>query len=469
MRRREFVALGIAPFVQAAAAQDAPNVLFIICDQMRADALGLLGNPNARTPNLDRLAAAGVLFERCSSTNPVCVPSRKSMFTGLYPHQHGSLTNKHGSFLPLKDTMLGYFQAKGYHTGYFGKNHAFTKEAIQQIDVAAVRDREEFRAYNPEVTPWWHAAAPWPEEKCHPHLNTEDALRFIGGVKPGQRFFATVSYFDPHPPYFAPARHVARIEADSIVVPKTPLPAALSPRLEEHSRAMGFEKMTDAVIRETMRHYHAAVDWGVDEQVGRMMAGLRKTGHDRNTVVVVVSDHGDFMGNYHMVRKGMFLQEALLHVPMIWWGPGRVAKGLRSHAPVQLLDIYPTLVEMTGGKLPAGLGGISARPVLEGAREGSRKTVFASASYGELDALKLKQSEGQDALHTRIFNQEMVDTHKTAMIREGEWKLILSETRGPELYRLEGRAHEVKNMTEEKSNAGVRRDLEAKLTRWWRW
>ncbi len=467
--RRPFLALGAAPFTRARAATDAPNVLLIICDQMRADALGCLGNPNAHTPNLDRLASEGVLFERCTAANPVCVPSRKSLFTGLFPHRHGSLTNDHDKFLTLEGTLPGYFRSRGYKTGYFGKNHAFRTDAIEQLDAVAERTREKFRAYTPNVTPWWHAAVPWPETECYPHRNTEDALRFLAGVKPGERFFATVSYFDPHPPYFAPPRHLAKIDAASVALPRASAPGALSPRLEQFSRAMGYEKMTAAEIRETIRHYHAAVDWGVDEQVGRIMAALRASRHADSTVVIFVSDHGDFMGNYHMVRKGMFLYEALLHVPMIWWSPGRIAAGLRTAAPVQLVDLFPTLVELTGGKPPANTGGVSAKPLLAGAREGIRKTVYASAGYGEIDLAEIQRGEGKDALHSRVFSQHLQATHKTAMIREGDWKLILNETGTPELYRLAGSAHETRNVVEEKANAGRRRELENKLRRWWAW
>lgn len=469
MNRRRFLALGAGPFVHARAARDAPNVLLIICDQMRADALSCLGNPNARTPNLDRLASEGVLFERCTSANPVCVPSRKSMFTGLFPQRHGSLTNDHDKYLPLEGTLPGHFRSRGYKTGYFGKNHAFRQDEIGKLDAVAVRTREGFRAYTPDVTPWWHAAAPWSERECYPHLNTEDALRFIFGVKPGERFFATVSYFDPHPPYFAPPRHLAKIDAASVILPGGPPPAALSRRLEELSLAMGYEKLTAPAMRETIRHYHAAVDWGVDEQVGRLMSALRASGHAGNTVVVIVSDHGDFMGNYHMVRKGMFLYEALLRVPMIWWAPGRIAAGLRSTAPVQLVDLFPTLVELTGGKPPGNIDGLSAKPLLEGARAGNRKTAYASAGYGEIDPAKLKRGEGKDALHSRVFKQHMRATHKTAMICEGDWKLILNETRGPELYHLPGSAHETRNVADEKANAARRRELEKKLRRWWAW
>ena len=89
--------------------------------------------------------------------------------------------------------------------------------------------------------------------------------------------------------------------------------------------------------------------------------------------------------------------------------------------------------------------------------------------FYHLDAARLKAETGTDALHTRVFNQEMQETHRTSMIREGEWKLILSETRAPELYHLPGRSHEMKNLAEDKGSAGVRRDLEAKLGKWWKW
>ena len=115
---------GIAPLVLRRQPQGKPpNVVFLICDQMRGDALGFLGHPCARTPNLDRLASRGISFDHCFSNNPVCLPSRKSMFSGRYPHQHGSLSNRDGKPMPVAGTMLEYFQQRGYRTGYIGKNH----------------------------------------------------------------------------------------------------------------------------------------------------------------------------------------------------------------------------------------------------------------------------------------------------------------------------------------------------------
>ena len=105
-----------------------PNIVFIICDQMRADAIGAAGNPNAKTPNIDHLAANGVLFRNNFANNPVCLPSRISMFSGLYPSQTGILCNKHqGEWLSYNRSLPWYFKQAGYHTGYIGKNHSFEK------------------------------------------------------------------------------------------------------------------------------------------------------------------------------------------------------------------------------------------------------------------------------------------------------------------------------------------------------
>ena len=303
--RRGFVgAASAAPFLNAQRRTDAPNVLFIISDQMRADALGLLGNPNAHTPNLDRLARGGMVFDRCYSNNPVCVPSRKSMFSGLYPHEHGSLTNQPHNYLGVERSMIDHFRRLGYRTGYCGKNHTFTPTAMDRVDFASVRDREKFRGYSPDVPPEWHAAIPGPEEKSHAYLNTEDALRFLNTGKPGDPWFLTVSYFEPHPPYFAPARHIGRKPASDIRIPARIGPESLSPRLAEHAQAMRFDRMSEQNLRGAMQHYHASIDWGVDEQVGRLMTALSERKLLENTVIVFTSDHGDFMGHYGMVRKG---------------------------------------------------------------------------------------------------------------------------------------------------------------------
>ena len=178
------------------AAQTPPNVLFVTADQMRGDCLGAMRHPNVRTPNPDRIAREGTLFRIGFSSGPVCVPTRKSRFSGLHPHEHGSLTNSDGDKLRWQDSMLEHFASRGYRTAWVGKNHTYDESAIARIDCADIRSRKPFRAYNRSVPPHRHSSLYWPEENCLPHVNTESAIKFIDGSR-SDPFFLHVSHFDP--------------------------------------------------------------------------------------------------------------------------------------------------------------------------------------------------------------------------------------------------------------------------------
>lgn len=472
--RREFLQkAAAAPAILGAALDTPPNVLFVICDQMRADALGAMGRSNGRTPNLDRLAAGGAAFQNCFSNSPVCVPSRKSMWTSLYPHQHGSLTNKGGEMLPLANSALGIFERRGYRIGYAGKNHAFTKAAMDSLAMASVRDREPFREYNRWVPPYWHCDSYWPAARTYANLNTDDAIGFLS-ARDSAPFFLTVSYFDPHPPYMAPSEYTSRYASGQMRLPEFIPPAKLSPRLEEYYRAMRFDRVTDTDLTETMRYYHAAIEWGVDHQVGRLLNHLEKSGSLDRTIVVFTSDHGDFMGEQRMAGKGMFLTDSLLRVPAIWKVPG-LRKPHRPADYVQGIDILPTLVELTGGKADPAWRGRSLKSCLEGGSiRAGRDAIFTSAGYGELSKEVLDEksnfhAESDLPLHTRVMNDNMRAIHRTSVVHNGEWKMVLSENRPPELYRMNGGAVERENLAASPQAAPVRRQLEQRLQQFWKW
>lgn len=478
--RRAFARSVLASSLSAAlhpgrAADAPPNVLFVTVDQMRGDCIGAVGHPNVRTPNLDRMIQEGTLFPNGFASGPVCVPTRKSCFSGLHPHEHGSLTNKDGDKLTWRGSMLEHFAERGYRTAWVGKNHTFTSDAIGQIDYADIRSREPFRAYNGYVPPHWHSSVYWPEEDCFPHVNTESALKFMDESK-RDPFFLHVSYFDPHPPYMAPAKYVARYESSRIVLAKRTDPAALSPRLARFAQAMGFEDLGREDLTETMRYYYAQIEWGVDEPLGRLLRGLESRSLADRTVVVLTADHGDFMGDYGMVRKGMFLYDSLLHVPMIWWSPGRVASGLRTEAFLQSCDLFPTLAELTGGNRPPEASGISVADIVtQSEARSTRSEIFTSAAYGDLAGGVLPPDlapDDEDARprHTKVLDPTMRPMHRTKMVRSREWKLVLNETEPPELYRIAGTGpRDRENLAESAEHASVRRALEGKLEPWWRW
>ena len=477
--RRQFLgaaAAAASPAFLSGQAKDRPlNVLSIVCDQMRGDCLSFLGHPNVRTPNLDRLAAEGVTFERAFVNNPVCIPSRKSCFSGRYPHQHGSLTNRQKGFLGWDGSMLGHFAKAGYRTGWSGKNHTYEKEALGNLDFQSIRDREPFRAYNGTVPPHWHADAYWPEEDCYAELNTRAALEFLDGSKgKSDPFFLHVSYFDPHPPYMAPAEYTSRYAAREMRLPKSATAAEMSGRLEEYRHAFGLDRVTEADLLETMRYYYAQIEWGVDKQVGRLLRGLEERGMAQDTVVVFTADHGDFMGSHGLVRKGMFLYDALLHVPMLFRVPGG-RQGARTRAFAQHTDLFPTLADLAGAPAaPADLPGRSLRRFVEGQEDDPHHVAYTSAGYGELGETELnlplnpREVKGEPR-HSVVMDRNMEPENRTAMARTAEWKLVMTETRGPELYRMDGGVTESRNMANEPAHADVRRKLEGKLADWWAW
>ncbi len=478
--RRSFLASAAAAaapaFLAGQAADRPPNIVSIVCDQMRGDSMSFQGHPNVRTPNLDRMAREGVVFDRCFVNNPVCLPSRKSCFSGLYPHQHGSLTNRQRPLLSWSGSMLEHFAQAGFRTGWVGKNHTYEREAVSNIDYASIRDREPFRAYNGMVPPHWHTDVYWPEQDCYPEVNSDHAVKFLDESKAGGApFFLHVSYFDPHPPYMAPAEYSSRYVGDQMVLPDYVPATDLSPRLEEFKHGFGMDRVRREDLTETMRYYSAQIEWGVDKQVGRLLRHLEQTGLADNTIVVFTSDHGDFMGSHHLVRKGMFLYDALLHVPLIFWSPSRVPRGRRTSAFAQHTDFFPTLAELAGKPAPTDLPGRSLVPALRGAEPTpEHQTIFTSAGYDELGAEQLNlplDPSDKDAVprHTQVMQQNMNPRYRTSMVRTPEWKLVMTETRGPELYHMNGGVAERKNVADKNEHAGVRASLERRLNQWWQW
>ena len=272
----------------------------------------------------------------------------------------------------------------------------------------------------------------------------------------------------------APARFAARYDSGDMVLPDQTDPAALSPRLERYARAMGFNQLDREDLTETLRYYYAQVEWGVDQPVGRLLRALERRGLAADTVVVMTADHGDFMGDYGMVRKGMFLYDSLLHVPMLWWAPGRITPGTRTDALALSSDLFPTLCELTDGQPVEQASGLSLAETLRGGDQG-RAEIYTSAAYGDLapDVLPpdlAPNDEDGVPRHTRVLRPTMRPMHRTKMVRTREWKLILNETEPAELYSIaDSTPRERANLAGASEHAAVRRGLEEKLSAWWPW
>ena len=383
-----FVVILLALLGSSSAAADAsrPNVLFLISDDLN-QLLGCYGDPLARTPNIDRLAARGVTFERAYCQFPLCGPSRNSMLTGLYPNSTGILRNaqifrqtipSHVS-LPQAFRLQGYFAArvgKLYHynvprsVGTNGHDDLGSWEL--ELNPAGV-DRLEEEPHIFSLIPGqfggtlsWYAS-PKSDRYHTDGMMAEDAAWVLERcAKQNHRpFFLAVGFFRPHTPYVAPEdpyfgyyplskmRVVENVEEDQADLPD----AALGSYKREQ------DKLTDELRRQALQAYYASISF-MDAQVGHVVDALDRLGLADNTVIVFTSDHGYHTGEHGLWQK-MSLFEESARVPLLIVAPNVAKPGTVAKAPVGLIDLYPTLAELCNVPAPENLQGQSLVPMLK--------------------------------------------------------------------------------------------------------
>jgi arylsulfatase A-like enzyme len=366
---------------------DKPNVLFIAIDDLN-DWVGCLsGHPQVKTPNIDRLGARGTLFTNAHCQAPLCNPSRTSLLTGLRPSTTGAyaLDPWFRSAPQLKDivTLPQYFAKHGYVTlstgkilhdaypprderkpgnefdewGYDGNNGPFPpKKFVETEAKTRLMDWGVFPGRDDEVEDY--KVADWAVSR----------LKTLGKHKP---FFLCVGFRHPHVPCYAPPRWFELYPDDaSLVMPSVqaddrrdipPFAWFLNWKVPEPRLAW---LQSSNQWRPLVRAYLASVSFA-DSQVGRVLDALDASGLTENTIVVLWSDHGWHVGEKGITGKNT-LWERSTRVPLIFAGPG-VAKSARCEQPAELLDMYPTLVEMTGLPQKQGLEGHSLVPQLKDA------------------------------------------------------------------------------------------------------
>jgi arylsulfatase A-like enzyme len=322
-----------------------PNVLFLMADQWRAMATGYAGDPNVKTPHLDRLAAASVQFVNTVSGLPVCSPCRASLLTGQRPLTHGVFLND----VPLdpRATTVGkVFKQNGYDTGFIGKWHVdghgraqfIPPERRQGFDYWKVLEcthdynRSRYYAGDPtrRVWPGYDAAA-----------QTRDAARYLRAhARTGKPFALFLSWGPPHNPYHtAPAQYRRLYDPARLQLrPNVPAEAA-------------------AAARRDLAGYYAHCS-ALDDCVGALWEVLRETGVADNTLVVFTADHGDMLGSHGLSRKQKPWDESI-RVPLLLHFPRRLGtRGRRLTAPVNTEDLMPTLLGLCGLAIPRSVEGL---------------------------------------------------------------------------------------------------------------
>ncbi len=427
---------------------DRPNFLFIITDQQRADTLGTYGGRLGATPNIDCMAAEGVVFERGYCNNPLCMPSRATVLTGRYPSSTGVRTNGCVAW-PGQPLLPELLVEAGYHTGAFGKIHYHpasgepqgywpeNRELIasdadlmrpylgfQAVALAcggggvpsglyARQLRERFSEVYAKSGPRHALVAPdpWlreaqkiqtyktaiPEELYQTTWVVDRTVEFI--ERTDGPFFAWCGINDPHHPFNPPGRYWDRFKPEDM-----PLPPRRRGELDDkppHFRAfydgryegydtdgylLGCEHLTDDRLRLIKAAYYGMVAM-IDDNVARILDALRAKGVEENTVVIFVSDHGEFLGDHGFVLKGPMHYEGVLRVPFILRCPALVPAGRRVEGLAGLIDLFPTILELAGAPIPDGTQGESLVPQVTGRSSRAHDEVYIE---NDVDRLGLR-------------------------------------------------------------------------------
>jgi choline-sulfatase len=421
-------------------ANSRPNVVLIMPDQHRGSALGCAGDPVVLTPNIDRIAAEGVMFGRTSSQSPLCQPARASFLTGRYPHQHGCVTNERNFPAPEEPNFLHTLQDAGYHVAGVGKVHigsvprgeerlaylkrygldeldeatgkmsflkannrytqtlakagvleAFRKDILERIAKMA-EDRpgaflrpSEVEGIEPKE-PWYAGPAPVPPELFIDNYVGDAAVEWVKSYERDEPFFLWVGFCGPHDPHDAPQEYADRYllgQWDSIPVgslyPPQPTPSERYNRLIDYfGTYSGTGRMQPEHVKRLKAFYYGNITL-IDDRIGDILDALEERGFADNTWIVYTSDHGDMLGDHQMLAK-VLMYKGAVHIPLIIRPPGGMA-GRVVDDPVELADVAATIVDGLGFAPVAGSEAQSLLPYLaEGPPPPKRDAVFAEVN-----------------------------------------------------------------------------------------
>lgn len=463
------------------AADERPDLIVVITDQQRYDTIGALGYPYADTPTLDRLVREGTWFSRCYVAGASCVPSRASLFTGVYPHTSGILTNASS----WRHTWVESLAAAGYRCASVGKMHTQPMDApagFHERIVVENKDRSMAKRGRDFVDAWDRALADagvakpglptyrelpdysarmgayeWPlDESLHADAfvgqQAVDAVRRL--ARDPAPLFLEVGFPGPHPPYDPPLRWLERTQGRAM--PVRPIrqsdldgqPPPFKKLRDKH--VVGDHDATPHTIdappawRARQRAHYMANVAMIDAELARLLEALDDAGRLDRAIVVFTSDHGDMLGDHGHSQKWSMYEE-VVRVPLVVWSRARLAGRGEVGAMVQLPDLAPSLLALAGVDAPAWFEAESLLPALRGEPFAGRDAVYCE--------------QGRDV----VF--QFADF--VTMVRTERWKLVhfLNESYG-QLFDLVEDPHEERNRWADPGCAPV---LDALRERWVSW
>jgi choline-sulfatase len=481
--RKEFLATTGGSLAAAgrnirAAGQARPkNVILLLSDQHKPNAMGWAGDRRARTPHLDELAGKSTAFRSAYCSNPICAPSRASILTGLYTHHHGTWKND-APWPTAVQTVAHHFSRAGYLSALIGKAH-FTdgqthgfdyrldfNDWFQYLGPTTQLYADELPSPNggcgfPQVRSLWESGDPWKDTRKAASRDTfytgrpspmpeadhfdswvaRESIRFLTSYARKQPFFLVASFLKPHGPFSPPPRFIDPRWKESFQLPQSYGKVNLEnvPRFIRERIVKADSLLKDPEkARLRLALYYACVAH-LDDCIGQVMRHLEQAGLLEDTIIAYTSDHGDMCGEHGLWDKFVFYEPSA-GVPFLMRAPGITKPALVCDAPVSQVALMPTLLELCGIPIPSGLDEASLVPSLRDPARRQERAVFCESSLGS--------------------------RAEKYMIRRGDWKYSHYMGDTPELYNLREDPEEMTNLATSPRHADVAGRLKEELLTW---
>lgn len=465
------------------------HIFMILSDELRADALGFMGNKVVKTPHLDRLAQGSVVFEQAYCNTPMCVPSRVSIATGRYAHSHGALDNM---LRPLDQEVSFYNMLRdhGYRTFNHGKWHCNTdtdgfgisasRAGVEDLTVPekyvtcfGITDAETRRVTphkrnHGEVPLILSGKRPSHKDETLDSLVTLNYLKDLEAIDPTEGpVFARLSIMDPHTPYI-PSEPYA-----SMYDPKTlPMPVSMKENLKTKpvlqryfQRVRGFDQLEEEDYRESKAAYYGLVSH-VDDRVGAVIEKLKEKDLYEDSMIIFIADHGSMMGEHGFVEKWGHMYEEVMKIPLMIKLPKGAQGGKRLDAFVESVDVMPTILDYLGISIPEKVQGKSLKAYMSGRCRGHKEVVYGQYYCGSLQntsALMVRDAKWKltsypegNALEGFLLNDHPLKM--TDMFDQGS---VLGE-----LYDMEADPNELENLFDHDAYADIKATYLDKLDQW---
>ncbi|UVI27569.1 sulfatase-like hydrolase/transferase [Paenibacillus spongiae] len=398
-----------------------PNILLIMCDQLRADVLECYGNEFVHTPNIRRLAESGICFDRAYSQTPVCVPARHGLLAGVNPFELGLVDNSL-DFNEIRHPLPERVRSEGYATYAVGKMHfhpvrkhyGFDRMLLSEEIASHIQDDDYLlylreNGYGHVIEPHGKRSENYyvPQKSELPeelHSTAWTAARTCELIRSNRNrpFFIFTSFIKPHPP-FDPCSPYDRMYPESEIPMPVRQESEKNPDdysiwIQNDYKVNGIDRVSDDDIRRIRSHYYGSISQ-IDKQIGLILDTLEDTGLRDNTLIVFTADHGEMLGDHYAFGKRTYY-EASTRIPMIVSQPNKWPQGERRDQLCMLQDVYATIIVASGGAVPPESSGKDLAAVGHDPAISIRERIIAEYGNGRAMKFMLRWGDFKYIYHT---------------------------------------------------------------------